>query len=143
MALVPTSASRQAARTRTAPLVSDEVSTPTLTMSWSPCHNDSQRCWAACWNFSKSAHVSSLSVMVAPGGDRMMRVPPTATCGNGAADGLVERLGCEIAEEVGVELADRRLVADAETAVHDLDGQFAVRRSVAIGNSPDIFQILD
>ena len=63
-----------------------------------------------------------------------MRVPPTAAGGNGAADGLVELLGREIAEEVGVELADRRLVADAEAAVDDLDGQFAVCRRVAVGD---------
>src|SRR5215217_1924245 len=142
-ASVPASASRQAASTRKAPLGSEELSTPTLTTSRSPCHNASQRCRAACWNFPKSACVSSLSVMVAPSGDRMMRVPPTAPCGDGAADCLVEFLGSQIAEEVGVKLADRRLVAYAETAVHDLDGQFAVRRCIAVGDSPDIFQILD
>src|SRR5918997_3625659 len=118
-ASVPESASRQAASTRNAPLGSDELSTPTLTTSRSPCHNASQRCRADCWNFSKSARVSSLSVMIAPSGDRMMRVPPTATRGNCAANRLVELLRGQIAEEVRVELADRRLVANAETAVHD------------------------
>src|SRR5829696_6785357 len=142
-ASVPLSASRHAASTRDAPLGSDELSTPTRTMSLSDCHNASQRCWAACWNFSKSARVSSLSVMVAPSGNRMMRVPPTATRGDGAADRLVELLRGQVAEEVGIELADRRLVAHAETAVHDLDGQFAVRRRIAIGDAPDILQILD
>src|SRR5215211_4850253 len=113
MALVPASASRQAASNRRAPLGSDELSTLTLTMSWSPCHNASQRCRAACWSFSKSARVASLSVMVAPSGDQMMRVPPTAAAGDCAANRLIERLGREITKEVGIELADRRLVANA------------------------------
>src|SRR5215203_7432629 len=113
-ALVPRSASRQAASTRKAPLGSDELSTPTLTMSRSPCHNASQRCRAAAWNDSKSARVSSLSVMVAPSGDRMMRVPPTATRGDCAADRLVELLRSQLTEEVGVELTDGRPVANAE-----------------------------
>ena len=59
------------------------------------------------------------------------------------ANGLVELLDREIAEEVGVELADRRAVADAEAAVDDLDGQLAVGRRIAVGDPPDIFQILD
>src|SRR5215213_8741291 len=143
MALLPASASRQAASTRSAPLGSDELSTPTLTTSWSPCHSASQRCRAACWNFSKSARVSSLSVMVAPRGNRMMCVPPTATRGDCAADRLVELLRGQVAKEVGIELADRCLVANAETAIHDLHGQFTVRRRVAVGDPPDILQILN
>src|SRR3954454_16419101 len=143
MALLPASAARQAASTRSAPLGSDELSTPTLTTSWSPCHSASQRRWAACWNFSKSARVSSLSVMVAPGGNRMMRVPPTATRGDCTADRLVELLRGQVTEEVGIELADRRLVAHAETAVHDLDGEFTVSGRTAVGDTPGIFQILD
>src|SRR3954464_15800183 len=131
MAFVSRSASRHTASTRDAPLGSEELSTPTLTMSLSPCHKSSQRCRAACWNFSKSARVSSLSLMVAPSRHRMMRVPPTAACGDCAADRLVELLGSKIAEEVGVELADRRLVADAQTTIHDLDGQFPVGRRIA------------
>ena len=43
-----------------------------------------------------------------------MRVPPTAARGDCATDRLIERLWREIAEEVCVELADRRLVANAE-----------------------------
>src|SRR5215213_2679113 len=142
-ASVPASASRQAASTRKAPLGSEELSTPTLTTSRSPCHNASQRCRAACWNCSKSARVSSLLVMVAPSGDRMMRISPTAATSDGVADCLIEHLGRQVAEEVRVELADRRLVAHAEAAVHDLDGQFPVSRCIAVGDPPHIFQILD
>src|SRR5918997_4218588 len=140
---VPASASRQAASTRNAPFGSDELSRPMLTTSRSPCHSASQRCRAPCWSFSKSARVWSLSVMVAPSGDRVMRVPPTAARGDCTVDRLVELLRSQIAEEVGVELTDRRLVANAETAVDDLNGQFAVSGRIAVGDSPGILQILD
>src|SRR5215207_9716282 len=81
--------------------------------------------------------------MVAPSGNRMMRVPPAAASGDCAADRIVELLRGQIAEEVGVELADRRLVTNAQTAVHDLDGELPVCRRIAVGNPPNIFQILD
>src|SRR5687768_367623 len=81
--------------------------------------------------------------MVAPSGDRMMRVPPTATGGNCAADRLVELLRGQVSEEIRVELADRCLIANAETAVHYLDGQLAVCRRIAVRDAPHIFQILD
>ena len=73
----------------------------------------------------------------------MMRVPPTSARGDCIADRLVELLWCEIAEVVRIELADRRHIANPETAIHDLHGQFAVRGRIAVGNAPHVFEILN
>ena len=58
-------------------------------------------------------------------------------------NGLVERFDREIAVVVGVELEDRRAVADAKAAVDDLDGQLAVGGGAAVVNALGVLQILD
>jgi hypothetical protein len=81
--------------------------------------------------------------MIAPRRNWMMGVPPTSASGNSAANGDVELFWSEVAEKVGVEFADGRSVTDPETAVDDLDSQFAIRGRSAVRNSPNVFQILD
>jgi len=81
--------------------------------------------------------------MIAPRGNRMMRVPPTAAPGDGAANSHIELFRSEISEKVGVELADWRAVAHPQTAIDDLDGQFTVGGRTPVINPPNVFEILD
>jgi hypothetical protein len=81
--------------------------------------------------------------MIAPREGGVMCVPPTATRGDDAADSIVQRLGRKIAEKLGVELADWRVVANSEAAIDDLHRELAVGRGLPIADSPNIFQILD
>ena len=55
----------------------------------------------------------------------------------------IELFRSEVAKKVGVEFADRRSIADSETAIYDLDGQLAVSCRSTIADPPYIFQVFD
>jgi len=72
----------------------------------------------------------------------MMR-PLCWASGDHLLNDLVEPFGGEIAIKTVVDFGDWSPIADAETAVDDLDRQFAVGRRVAITNPMPIREFLD
>jgi hypothetical protein len=80
--------------------------------------------------------------MVTPSSRGLMGVSPTSARGNCGAKGFVQLVDGEIAMKVGVEFADRRAVTHAETAIDDLNRQFAICRRSAVDNAPYILKVL-
>jgi hypothetical protein len=80
--------------------------------------------------------------MITPCGNWMMGVSPTPAARYRTTNRHVELFRSEVAMEVGIEFANRRSVANSETAVDDLDGEFAVGRCSAVCYAPNVFQIL-
>ena len=127
------------------PLAIDELSTPTLTTSWSSAQSRPSAAVAASRNCLKSAcDPESVSHDCIPSADGMHG--HRANSRQRRSHLLMASLSFSTVRSPWKSASSLQIgapVADAEAAVDDLDGQFAVRGGAAVGDAAVVFQVLD
>lgn len=71
-----------------------------------------------------------------------MMCPLCRTSGNHLLDDFIQLLRCQVAVKTIVDFGDWCSVADAEAAIDDLDGQFAIGGRVAVADTVAVGEFL-